>query len=44
MPRRLHARWRAVLAGTLKPDDASITALGPAAVRATHELFTTPEH
>jgi hypothetical protein len=41
MPRQLHARWRAVLAGTLKPDDASITALGPAAVRATRELFET---
>jgi hypothetical protein len=42
MPRKLHARWRAVLAGTMKPDDASITALGPAAVRATRELFTPP--
>jgi hypothetical protein len=39
MPRKLHARWRAVLSGTIKPDDASITALGPAAVRATRELF-----
>ena len=40
MPRRLHARWRAILAGTLSPDDPSIAALGPAAVRATAERFT----
>jgi len=37
--RRLHAKWREVLLGKLKPDDPSITALGPRAVAATRELF-----
>ncbi len=39
LARRLHAKWREVLLGTLKPDDPSIVALGPRAVAATHELF-----
>jgi hypothetical protein len=39
MPRRLHAKWRAILSGTAKPDDADIAAMGADAVRATKELF-----
>ena len=38
--RRLHAKWREILVGKLKPDDPSITVLGPRAVAATRELFT----
>ncbi len=37
--RRLHAKWREIILGKLKPDDPSITALGPSAVAATKELF-----
>jgi hypothetical protein len=37
--RRLHAKWRDVIVGRLKPDDPSISALGPRAVAATAELF-----
>lgn len=40
-PRVLHARWRALWRGEIKPDDASITALGPEAVAATAELIKT---
>lgn len=39
MPRRLHAKWRAILSGTAKPDDPDITTMGSAAVRATQDLF-----
>jgi hypothetical protein len=39
MPRRLHAKWRAILSGTAKPDDADIATMGPDAVKATRELF-----
>jgi hypothetical protein len=39
LARRLHAKWRDVILGKLKPDDPSITALGPRAVAATRELF-----
>lgn len=39
MPRRLHAKWRAILSGTAKPDDPEIVGMGSAAVRATHDLF-----
>jgi hypothetical protein len=37
--RRLHAKWRAILSGTATPNDPDIGALGPAAVKATRELF-----
>ncbi|HEY5920088.1 MAG TPA: hypothetical protein VIV11_00400 [Kofleriaceae bacterium] len=37
--RRLHAKWRDVILGKLKPDDPSIAALGVRAVAATNELF-----
>ena len=44
MPRRLLAKWRAILAHTATPDDADLTAMGPRAVAATttmlHELET----
>jgi hypothetical protein len=43
MPRRLHAKWRAILSGTAKPDDADIAAMGPEAVKATRELFVETE-
>ena len=36
--RKLHALWRAMWRGEIKPDDPQITALGPAAVKATGEL------
>jgi hypothetical protein len=39
MPRRLHAKWRAILEGKAKPDDPEIAAMGPAAVEATKALF-----
>ena len=42
LARRLHAKWREVVLGKLKPDDPSITALGPRAVRATRALFASP--
>jgi hypothetical protein len=38
MPRRLHALWRQMIAGTLAPDAPAIAALGPDAVEATKEL------
>lgn len=37
--RRLHAKWRDIILGTLEPTDPSIAALGPRAVAATSELF-----
>ncbi len=37
--RRLHALWREVLGGTLPADDASVRALGPAAVEATTRML-----
>jgi hypothetical protein len=37
--RRLHAKWRAILSGTATPNDPDIAPLGPAAVKATRELF-----
>lgn len=37
--RRLHAKWRAIILGTAKPDDPEITAMGPRAVAATKALF-----
>lgn len=37
--RRLHARWRAILAGELAADDPSIAALGVAAARATARML-----
>ena len=37
--RKLHERWRAILAGQATPDDPGIAALGPAAVAATKKLF-----
>ncbi|HUS29315.1 MAG TPA: hypothetical protein VMZ53_12440, partial [Kofleriaceae bacterium] len=39
MPRRLHEKWRGILAGTTKLDDPAIAAMGPDAVRATHDVF-----
>ena len=39
MPRKLHALWREIFAGTKKPDDPAIAALGPRAVAATAELM-----
>jgi len=39
MPRRLHAKWRDILAGKATPDDPSIVALGPRAVATTKALF-----
>jgi hypothetical protein len=38
-PRRLHALWRAVLAGKLPVDDARIAQLGVDAVRATQKMM-----
>jgi hypothetical protein len=38
MPRRLHALWRQMFEGRLKPDAPEIAALGPAAVAATTEM------
>ncbi|MEO6776602.1 MAG: hypothetical protein ABI467_26905 [Kofleriaceae bacterium] len=40
MPRRLHALWREIFEGTLKPDAPEIAALGPAAVAATTAMWT----
>lgn len=40
MPRRLHALWRQIFEGTLKPDAPEIAALGPDAVTATKEMLT----
>ena len=40
MPRRLHALWRQIFEGTLKPDAPAISALGPDAVAATKEMWT----
>ena len=40
MPRRLHALWRQIFEGTLKPDAPAISALGPEAVAATKEMWT----
>ena len=37
--RRLHALWREVWAGTRKPDDPAITALGPLATAATRRML-----
>lgn len=39
MPRKLHALWRQIFAGTLKPDAPQIAALGPIAVAATTEMM-----
>jgi hypothetical protein len=39
LARRLHARWRQILAGTLTPDAHEITELGPEAAAATRALF-----
>ncbi|MBA2539566.1 MAG: hypothetical protein H0V17_08025, partial [Deltaproteobacteria bacterium] len=39
--RKLHALWRTVWLGEIKPDDPQIAALGPEAVRATLELIDT---
>ncbi|HVV88829.1 MAG TPA: hypothetical protein VHE35_37560, partial [Kofleriaceae bacterium] len=39
LARRLHARWRAILAGDLAPDDPSIRALGVPAARATARML-----
>lgn len=39
MPRRLHAKWRAILSGKGTPDDPDIAALGDRAVTATKALF-----
>jgi len=39
MPRKLHALWREIFAGTKKPDDPAIAALGPRAVAATQEML-----
>ena len=39
MARRLHAKWREIIAGKAKPDDAAIAAMGPRAVQATQTLF-----
>jgi hypothetical protein len=39
--RRLHGLWRSLWRGEISRDDAAITALGPAAVRATDELIAT---
>jgi len=40
MPRRLHALWRQMFEGTLKPDAPEIAALGPEAVAATKEMWS----
>ena len=40
--RRLHALWRKLLAGAIKPDDPAIAALGPIAVAATADLVAPP--
>ncbi len=37
--RVLHRLWRALWRGQLEPDDPQIAALGPEAVRATHEMI-----
>jgi hypothetical protein len=42
--RRLHARWRAVLAGIAPPNDPAIRAFGRDAVRATREMLTATGH
>lgn len=39
LPRRLHALWRAVLAGSMAADDPSLQALGVAAARATARML-----
>lgn len=39
MPRKLHAKWRAILTGKGTPDDPDIAALGERAVIATKALF-----
>jgi hypothetical protein len=39
MPRKLHAKWRAILSGKGTPDDPDIAALGDRAVKATKALF-----
>jgi hypothetical protein len=39
MPRKLHAKWRAILTGHGTPDDPDIAALGERAVAATKALF-----
>ena len=39
MPRKLHALWRQIFGGTLKPDAPAIAALGPTAVAATAEMM-----
>lgn len=39
MPRKLHAKWRAILSGKGTPDDPDLAALGEAAVRATKALI-----
>jgi hypothetical protein len=39
MPRKLHAKWRAILSGKGTPDDPDIAALGERAVTATRALF-----
>ncbi|HSD87958.1 MAG TPA: hypothetical protein VLB44_10610 [Kofleriaceae bacterium] len=38
-PRKLHAKWRAILMGKATPDDPDIAALGPKAVAATRAVF-----
>jgi hypothetical protein len=37
--RVLHALWRRMWKGEIQPDDPAITALGPAAIRATEEML-----
>ena len=37
--RRLHAKWREILAGDATPNDPDIAAFGPLAVEATRKLF-----
>lgn len=50
MPRKLHAKWRAILTGKGTPEDPDIAALGEEAVRATKTLIVAkpadkaPEH
>jgi hypothetical protein len=39
MPRQLHALWRKLLIGAIKPDAPELAALGPTAVAATAEMI-----
>jgi hypothetical protein len=42
--RKLHALWRALWLGSIKPDDPAIAALGPRAVDATRRMLAALQH